>query len=63
MGPRTKMEMSTRGLKTSGIISVHGSHILQDCSSLVLCKTYKNNGKTEKGLTISTRNGMKDQSS
>ena len=61
MGPRTKMEMSTRGLKRSGIISVRGSHILQDYSSLVLCKTYENNGKTEKGLT--TRNGIKDQSS
>ena len=45
----------------SGIISVRGSRVLQDCSSLVLCKTYENNGKTEKALT--TRNRMKDQSS
>ena len=61
MGLGMKMEMSTRGLKMSGIISVRGSCVLQDCSSLVLCKTYENNGKTEKALT--TRNRMKDQSS
>ena len=61
MGLGTKTETCTRGSKTSRIISVHGSRVLQDCSSLVLCKTYENNGKTEKALT--TRNRMKDQSS